>query len=200
MALCSKYGACSESRPPVLQQPIRTQGSARRMPGSDEINVAVGSLELGRSEAYRPQRRGVIAPYCFVSLRKNACPVGGGLASVSVGPLRLGIHMSYDLLAIANHARRLIHEQPGRSLRAVAEELGVDRRTAQRALHQYQGTTARRLNADFLPRRVYELLHTSPSRSIKEVAHALGYQSSASFCRRIRQLEGLSASEIRRID
>lgn len=100
-----------------------------------------------------------------------------------------------DLLVSA--VLRRLSRAPGTLLGEVARELHVSTRTLQNVVKLATGKTFRKLRGELLVRRVNMLLESDPTRPIKDLSFALGYESSRSFARAVKQGSGLSPEQLR---
>jgi len=86
---------------------------------------------------------------------------------------------------------------PSISLQELSKELGVSRRTMQRAVIDVKGKRFRDLQDELLLARVESLLMAAPCLAIKELCFQVGFQSPRSFARAVRSACGLSPEQLR---
>lgn len=87
---------------------------------------------------------------------------------------------------------------PRTSLSAIAQRLGVERHSLERAVRRVTGKNFRQLQAEAVLRKAVDLLALEPSRSVKEISFLLGYKSSRAFSRFVRRASGNAPRELRR--
>jgi AraC-like DNA-binding protein len=80
-----------------------------------------------------------------------------------------------------------LKDRPTSSLRALADELHVDRHTVTRALHRELGLSFRMAQAVALTDRLSLARRERQQRSLKELAHLVGYSSGRALSRRLRK-------------
>lgn len=105
--------------------------------------------------------------------------------------------MAYQPKLLSRLIESRLTSCPQLSLRELALELHVDRHTLQRALRNTRGVIFRELKTHGLARRAATILWTTPDRSIKEIAFSLGFKSTRSFSRFVKQELGATPTAIR---
>jgi two-component system response regulator YesN len=105
--------------------------------------------------------------------------------------------MAYNLAEIAKRVRRLIDSKPRITLQEVAQSVGVERHTVEKAIRLEFARSFRAVQQRSTLRKARALLLQSPMLSVKEVAFALGYRSPQAFSRFCRALLGCSPVKLR---
>jgi AraC-like DNA-binding protein len=106
--------------------------------------------------------------------------------------------MAYDLAGLAKQAVALLKQKPGLGLVAVAEAVGAERHTVERAFQLSVRMSFRDFRRELLCRKTVELFGLNPGASISETAFALGYQWERAFARFVRNSFGCTPSDLRR--
>jgi AraC-like DNA-binding protein len=107
--------------------------------------------------------------------------------------------MAYDLVNLYKWVSSELDRRPRTSLALLAREAAVDRHTIHKAIRLTGKTSFRRLQSEVLRSKTIELMASSSDRSIKEISYLLGYRSSRSFSRFVRQGYDKTPSELREL-
>jgi AraC-like DNA-binding protein len=83
----------------------------------------------------------------------------------------------YDHAAIYRQVREALARAPGRNLRAIAEELNVDRHTVTRAIQRQAGLSFAKLQVVYMRQALEQLGRRRQPLLRKEVANQLGLAS-----------------------
>ena len=105
--------------------------------------------------------------------------------------------MAYDPKRLFEELDAKLSEVPRTSLLAVAQWLGVDRHTLERATRRSTGKTFRAYQAQKLLETAHNLFLQNPPLSVKEIAARLGYGSASAFSRFARTKTGQSPGNLR---
>ncbi len=105
--------------------------------------------------------------------------------------------MSYDHGLLHLRVSLNLQRKPNTSLRELARELYVSRRTIQNAVITVTGKKFSELQEEALLARVGSILLTRPSIAIKELSGDVGYRSPQSFARAVRRACGVPPEQLR---
>lgn len=106
--------------------------------------------------------------------------------------------MTYDSAGLFRQAAALLEQKPELRLVTVAEAVGAERHTLERAFQLSAGKSFREFKRELLCRKTIESFRLKPSASTSETAFALGYQWERAFARFIRNSFGCPPTDLRR--
>lgn len=105
--------------------------------------------------------------------------------------------MSYDQSLLFDEISTCLHRSPCSSLGVLSQQLGISRRTLQKAINTATGKTFRDLRKEILVSRVRSFFISRPTMAIKEASFDVGYKSARSFARAIKRACGIRPEELR---
>jgi AraC-like DNA-binding protein len=103
----------------------------------------------------------------------------------------------YDHRRLFARMSRILREDPGASLGAIARALGVHPHTAAHVVRAHTGASFSAWRRQQRVAIALALLRTRPDMSIKEIAAAAGFGSTSVFDRFVRRTQGCSPSQCR---
>lgn len=131
---------------------------------------------------------------------KQLLPEYRSVASTSQIPywqlLRLGLSM-YNHALLFDAVRQSLWRSPSRSLRDLALELGVSRRTIENSVLVASNKTFREIRKEILVALTGSLLASNPTMPVKELCFTLGFKSPSAFSRAIKRICGVCPGEYR---
>jgi AraC-like DNA-binding protein len=105
--------------------------------------------------------------------------------------------MSYNHTLLFQRISDRLRESPRSSIRRLAGELGISRRTIQLVVSTQAGKSFSALQEESLMKMVRQLFIAHPGLAIKEVSFSVGFCSPRSFARAVKRACGLSPEELR---
>ncbi|SRR5258708_24817159 len=105
--------------------------------------------------------------------------------------------MSYNHTLLFRRISDRLCENPRSSIRRLARELGISRRTIQLVVSTQAGKPFSALQEELLMKMVRQLFISQPGLAIKEVSFSVGFCSPRSFARAVKRACGLSPEELR---
>lgn len=105
--------------------------------------------------------------------------------------------MSYDHELLYLRVSLSLQRKPNCSLRELARELHVSRRTIENAVISATGKTFRELQEEFLLLRIKDIFAEAPNATIRKVSLEVGYKSPRSFARAVRRICAVSPRQLR---
>jgi|SRR5580704_16413827 AraC-like DNA-binding protein len=105
--------------------------------------------------------------------------------------------MSYNHTLLFQRISNRLRENPRSSIRRLACELGISRRTIQLVVSSQAGKPFSALQEESLMKMVRQLFVSQPGLAIKEVSFSVGFCSPRSFARAVKRACGLSPEELR---
>lgn len=111
----------------------------------------------------------------------------------------LGVKMAYDMRGIFEVVRETLEKAPLTSLHQLSRNLTIERHTIEKAIRTESGESFRSFRRGIAFEIARDRLISCPDLSIKEVAYALGFRSSRTFSRFIRDTCGYTPIQLRRI-
>ena len=105
--------------------------------------------------------------------------------------------MSYDHRLLFEQVSLNLNRNPGLSLRKLARQLRISRRTIQNVVSAFAGKRFSDLRDEIMLAKVQNLMLVTPVAAIKELAFESGYRSPRSFARAVRRACGESPQQLR---
>ena len=105
--------------------------------------------------------------------------------------------MSYDHRLLCKRISQCLHRNPNSSLRQIAGELHLSRRTIQNAVVAVTGKKFCELRQEVLLERIEKVLSSVANATIRRLSCEAGYKCSRSFARAVRRAWGVTPRELR---
>jgi transcriptional regulator GlxA family with amidase domain len=105
--------------------------------------------------------------------------------------------LSYNHILLFESISKYLDDNPRSSIRQIARELKISRRTIQEVIFVSAGKSFSALREELMMEKLQGLFVSQPGLAIKEVSFIIGFYSPRSFGRAVKRACGFSPQELR---